>query len=82
MVGKLTASSMIALKRVSRCLKGTQELVNELEMDQEVDKHELKLDGFLDVDCAGSLSQAVCSSSMARLSEPETVCDSDKLRNG
>ena len=34
---------MIALKRVARYLNGTRELVNELELDQEVDKHEVKL---------------------------------------
>ena len=54
MVGKPTACSMIALKRVARYLKGTRELVNELELDQEVDKHEVKLDGFSDSEWAGS----------------------------
>ena len=50
MVGKPTACSMIALKRVARYLKGTRELVNKLELDQEVDNHVVKLDGFSDSD--------------------------------
>ena len=54
MVGKPTACSMIALKRVARYLKGTRELVNKLELDQEVDKHVVKLDGFSDIEWAGS----------------------------
>ena len=58
MVGKPTACSMPALKRVARYLQGTREFVNELELDQEVDKHEVKLDGFSDSDWAGSTEVA------------------------
>ena len=37
---------MIALKRVTRCLKGTRDFVNKLELDDDVDKHVTRLDGF------------------------------------
>ena len=46
MVGKPTRGSMIALKRVTRYLKGTRDFVNKLELDSEVDKHVARLDGF------------------------------------
>ena len=45
---------MIALKRVTRYLKGTRHFVNKLELDSEVDKHVARLDGFSDSDWAGS----------------------------
>ena len=57
MVGEPTAWSMPALRRVARYLKGTRELVNELELDQEVDKLVVKLDCFSDSDWAGSTDQ-------------------------
>ena len=46
MLWKPTQGSMIALKRVIRCLKGTRHFVNKLELDTDVDKHVTRLDGF------------------------------------
>ena len=46
MLGKPTQGSMIALKRVTRYLKGTKDFVNKLELDNEFDRHVLKLDGY------------------------------------
>ena len=54
MLGKPTQGSMIALKRVTRYLKGTRHFVNKLELDGDVDKHVARLDGFSDSDWAGS----------------------------
>ena len=54
MLGKPTQGSMIALKRVTRYLKGTRHLVNKLELESEVDTHVARLDGFSDSDWAGS----------------------------
>ena len=54
MLGKPTAGSMIALRRVARYLKGTRGLVNKLQLNQDVDKHVVKLDGFSGSDWAGS----------------------------
>ena len=34
MLGRPTQGSMISLKRVTRCLKGTREFVNKLELDK------------------------------------------------
>ena len=39
MLGKPTQGSMIALKRVTRYLKGTGDFVNKLELENEVDKN-------------------------------------------
>ena len=39
MLGKPTQGSMIALKRMTRYLKGTRDFVNKLELDSEVVKH-------------------------------------------
>ena len=54
MLGKPTQGSMIALKRVTRYLKGTRHFVNKLELDGDVDKHVARLGGFSDSDWAGS----------------------------
>ena len=53
---------MIALKRMARYLKGTRDSVNKLELDNEVDKHVVKLDGFSDSDWAGSTDRKSQSS--------------------
>ena len=45
---------MIALKRVTRLLKGTRDIVKKLEVDGDVDKHVARLGGFSDSDWAGS----------------------------
>ena len=62
MLGKPLRGSMVALKRVARYLKGTRELVNKLELDNEVDKHVVKLDWFSDSDWAGSTARKSQSS--------------------
>ena len=49
-LGKPTQGSMIALKHVTRYLKGTKDFVNKLELDSDVDKHVARLDGFSDSD--------------------------------
>ena len=54
MLGKPTRGSMIALKRVTRYLKGTRHFVNKLELDTDVGKHVTRLDGLSDSDEAGS----------------------------
>ena len=54
MLGKPTRGSMIALKRVARYFKGTRDFVNKLELDKDVDRHLVKLDGFSGSDWAGS----------------------------
>ena len=46
MLRKPTRGSMIVLKCVVRCLKGTRDSVNKLELDSEVDKHVVKMDGW------------------------------------
>ena len=51
---------MIALKRVSRYLKG--HFVNKLELDTDVDKHERRLDGISGSDWAGSTDRKSQSS--------------------
>ena len=50
MLEKPTQGSMIALKRVTRYLKGTRHFVNKLELDGDVDKHVARRDGFSDSD--------------------------------
>ena len=62
MLGKPTQGSMIALKRVTRNLKGTRDFVNKLELDSEVDKHVARQDGFSDSDWAGSTDRKSQSS--------------------
>ena len=62
MLGKPTQGSMIALKRVTRYLKGTKEFVKKLELDNESDRHVLKLDGYSDSDWAGSTERKSQSS--------------------
>ena len=62
MLGKPTQGSMIALKRVTRYLKGTRDFVNKLELDNEVDKHGVRLDGYSDSDWAGSTDRKSQSS--------------------
>ena len=52
----------IALKRVTRYLKGTRHFVNKLELDTDVDKHVTRLDGFSDSDWAGSTDRKSQSS--------------------
>ena len=91
MLGNPTRGSMIVLKCVVRCLKGTIDSVNKLELDNEVHKHVVKL-GWVFHTVAGldererkSQSSGVHSSLMARLSlciRLETVCDCDKFWNG
>ena len=53
---------MIALKRVTRYLKGTRHLVNKLELDGDVDKHVARLDGLSYSDWAGSTDRKSQSS--------------------
>ena len=69
MLGKPTQGSMIALKRLTRYLKGTRHFVNKLELDTDVDTHVTGLDGFSDSDWASStdstLSLIATSSGMA-----------------
>ena len=62
MLGKPTQGSMIALKRVTRCLKGTRHFVNKPELDTNVDKHVARLDGFSDSEWAGSTDRKSQSS--------------------
>ena len=62
-LGKPTAGLMVALKRVARYLKGMRDLVNKLQLNQDVDKHVVKLDGFSDSDWAGSTDRKSQSSS-------------------
>ena len=62
MLGKPTQGSMIALKRVTRYLKGTRHFVNKLKLDSEVDNHVARLDGFSDSDWAGSTDRKSQSS--------------------
>ena len=40
---------------MTRYLKGTRDFVNKLELDNEVDTHVVRLDGFSDSDWAGSM---------------------------
>ena len=54
MLAKPTQGSMITLTRVTRYLKGTRDFVNKIELDNEIDKRVLKLDGYSDSDWAGS----------------------------
>ena len=53
---------MVALKRVTRYLKGTRHFVDKLELDTDVDKHVTGLDGFSDSDWAGSTDRKSQSS--------------------
>ena len=53
---------MIALKRVTRYLKGTRHFVNKLELDGDVDKHVARLGGFSESDWAGSTDRKSQSS--------------------
>ena len=53
---------MIALKRVTRYLKGTRHFVNKFELDTDVDKRVTRLDGFSDSDWAGSTDRMSQSS--------------------
>ena len=53
-MGKPTQGSMIAMKRVTRYLKGMRHFVNKLELDTDVDKRVMRLDGFSDNDLVGS----------------------------
>ena len=62
MLGKPTQGSTIALKRVTRYLKGTRHFVNKLELDADVDQHVTRLDGFSDSDWAGSTDRKSQSS--------------------
>ena len=62
MLGKPTQRSMFALKRVTRYLKGRRDFVNKLELDNEVDKHVVRLDVFSDSDWAGSTDRKSQSS--------------------
>ena len=48
MLGKPTQGSMIALKCVTRYLKGTRDFVNKLALDNEVEKHVVRLDVYSD----------------------------------
>ena len=52
MLGKPTQGSMIALKRVTRYLKGTRDFVNKPELNNEVG-NVVRLDGYSDSDWAG-----------------------------
>ena len=65
MLGKPTQGSMIALKRVTRYLKGTRHFVNKLELGYgDADKRVTRLDGFSDCDWAGSTDRKSQSSGM------------------
>ena len=62
-LGKPTQGSMIALKRVTRCLKGTRDFVNKLELDSDLDNTWQDSMGFhSDSDWAGSTDQKSQSS--------------------
>ena len=54
--------SMIALKGVTRYLKGTRDFVNKFELDSDVDKRVARLDVFSDSDWAGSTDRKSQSS--------------------
>ena len=71
MLGKPTQGSMIALKRVTRYLKGTRHFVNKLELDGDVDKHVARLDGFRTV--TGQFRQTVSHNRVARSSWMERL---------
>ena len=63
MLGKPTRGSMTALKRVARHLKGMRDFDNKLEeLDNDVGRHVVKLDGFSDSDWAGSTDRKSQSS--------------------
>ena len=62
MLGEPTQGSMIALKRVTRYLKGTRDFVNKLALDNEVEKHVVRLDVYSDSDWAGSTDRKSHSS--------------------
>ena len=62
MLEKPTQGSMIALKRVTRYLKGTRHFVNKHEMDGDSDKHVARLVGFSDSDWAVSTDRKSQSS--------------------
>ena len=62
MLRKPTQGSMIALKRVTRYLKGTRDFVNKLELDTDVDKRVTRPDGFSDSGWGGSTDQKSQSS--------------------
>ena len=49
-------------KPTARYLKGTRDVVNKRQLDQDVDKHVVKLDGFSDSDWAGSTDRKSQSS--------------------
>ena len=53
---------MTALKRVCRYSKGTRDFVNNLELDNDVDRHVVKLAGFSDSAWAGSTDRKSQSS--------------------
>ena len=80
MLGKPTQGSMIALKRVTRYLKGTRHFVNKLELDGAVDKHVPRLDDFQTVTGlvrqTGSHNRVAYFSWMERLS---TLSEEDSL---
>ena len=63
---------MIALKRVIRFLEGSRDFVNKLELNNDVDRHVVKLDGFRTVtgldQRTRSRNQVAHSSLVARLS--------------
>ena len=78
---------MIALKRVTRYLKGTRHFVKKLELDADVDKHVTRWDGFSDIDWAGSTEVTIewCALrgwSTSPLFQWKTIFDSDELWNG
>ena len=53
---------MIALKRVTRYLKGTRHFVNKLELDGDFKKHVARLEGISDIEWAGSTDRKSQSS--------------------
>ena len=81
---------MIALKRVTRYSKGTRHFFNKLELDPDVDKHVMRLDGCSDSDWAGSTDRWSQSSGalfvdgapLYSFSRRKTIFDSDGLWNG
>ena len=62
MLVNATQGSLIALKRVTRYLKGTRDFVNKLELDNEVGKHVVRLDEYSDNNWAGSTDRKSQSS--------------------
>ena len=62
MLGKPTRGAVVTLKRVARYMKGTRDLVHKLEVDKDLDKHVVRLQGFSDSDSGGCIDRKSQSS--------------------